>query len=236
MPASIYTLNININSSGNPNKPTKLTLNDGTQVTDYTDKQRKEKEARGYTLKSIRSSAVKSYWDKKNDASYKQLQDADQLYKDFLDKGGDPKSQEGARLSSNIRNAKNDYDKAVKSNTQAAANVNAAIGYAVEALKETGQFMMALPGSKYSDTAAQNNINNVMGAAGKAGSMVSSIAYGAAAGGWVGAVIAAVGEVALFGVNAYTNSQEFQWTQQKHTVDEVRANERLGTVRTNRNR
>lgn len=98
-------------------------------------------------------------------------------------------------------------------------------------------------GARYGDTARQNEINNVMntigmvsgiGSATVAGAMAGSIVpgVGTAVGAAIGAVTGMVGQV----VDIVKNIENWNMKNTKNTFEENRRSERLGLMKTDRNR
>lgn len=119
---------------------------------------------------------------------------------------------------------------------KSSANTNLFVRDMMAIAKQSVNIVASLPGTKYSDVALQNGINNAMSVVGKLTSAGTSIATGAAAGGWVGAIIAAVATVSTNALEMVYNNQQFQWKQHENTLNEVRNSERIGVLRSDRNR
>ena len=105
-------------------------------------------------------------------------------------------------------------------------------------------YRLSTVGARYGDTARQNQINNFMTQMNIAGGIASSTISGGVAGftvgGPIGAAVGAavmatasiVGEV----VQGIQRSQDWEREQIKNNLEEVRTSERLGLMKTDRNR
>lgn len=106
----------------------------------------------------------------------------------------------------------------------------------VQGGKQLTNYYLGSVGSRYGDTARQNEINNIMSVGSRVTGAATSIAAGALVGGWAGAVIATVGEIVSNAVNVVTNKDKWNQQQRINDMNEIRQSERLGLLASDRNR
>lgn len=91
-------------------------------------------------------------------------------------------------------------------------------------------------GARYHDTARQNRVKNLTGAAGTVVGIAGDVAQGAQFGGWVGALAVLAADLAKQAVDMVQNSMLYTDKQAVNSITEARASERLGLMATDHNR
>lgn len=90
---------------------------------------------------------------------------------------------------------------------------------ALAAARTVMNYALSTYGDRHQDPLAQAELNNVMNGI----SPFASIGMGAAAGGWIGAIAAGLGEITKFGINAVNRSAELKKSSISSQINYARA-------------